>query len=122
MGRTPGAKNKVPSAAGSPRSPRADSSGGGGGGPVRRRLRLPELVSLSLTPYPLSLSTEMIMAMNAEASTIQVGQAMVYSYVCVGAGQLSAGEWGGAGRGFGCISRTGMRSCVRTQGAVVKML
>ena len=68
MGRTPGAKNKVCLAAGSPRSPRADSSSA----PLRRRLRLPELVSLSLTPYPLSLSTEMILAMNAEASTIQV--------------------------------------------------
>lgn len=63
MGRTPGAKNKTSAASG--------GSPDSGGGPVRRRLRLPELVSLSLTPYPLSLSTEMIMAMNAEASTIQ---------------------------------------------------
>jgi len=71
MGRTPGAKNKVLSSGGgsSPRSPRpgpatesASSS---------RRLKLPEMVNMTLTPYPLSLSTEMVMAMNAEAGTIQ---------------------------------------------------
>ncbi|XP_037089243.1 SAGA-associated factor 29-like [Pollicipes pollicipes] len=63
MGRTPGAKNKC---VGSPRSPKA-----GEGSASYRRLRLPELVNMSLTPYPLSLSTEMVMAMNAEAGTIQ---------------------------------------------------